>query len=840
MFVETIKQLELKEYSQTSNLYQMFDLNVQTLISTNISKLIITNISEFNAKIQTTSHFDYLLESLGYAFKLPMESAQTIEDTITIYKEWLFGEHQIPVLNENREKYLNIMLDHLSLIFTRRELSAQQQIQQMITFCDKVLDIYDLALKDSVVDLKNLIMLLIGGIHAIAVIPKHQSQPIINANKSSSFYKTKEKKLSLSEEISGRLINTLYRTWILYVPNEELLWKTMVTYHKQWSVLLPIAKEWKIFMKTLTESVMKQLYENTECIVTLQGTKENTEITKTIDSQYAYNLWMTSLHFIGNPLMSNNSRVFEVIIHAFEEQIDLMIKYKCSGETILRVYNILYQSIILPNHLKFEEGVCTAMKSLIKIYTETVEYTTFTQQSLNQLYFALSYALSSESDKVLLIGLKGYLELMKKSFVGIEILGKTVLYTIHRASLLKESVFNEHYTEFIEIISTLLSYTNIKEIVFSPFQTEEIENKHTIQSLLVINLYILLKHQINPTHIEKVLILINRYFIEQLRINQCEQIFSIENVKTQPPKTVGEFAWYFIKLVQYNHNTLIVSSKPEVHRMIFTIFKTLIKHYKYIPDGVKFLDEIFTVIHELMEQWIKTNSLVLLGDCISVVTIYCEEILPIITKEQMTKITELYKKLIKINGYDAKRDLMRLSVIPTEGIEYYTMTLSQSISTIYQSYMMSHPIYGSQLINCQINEKNLFTLFNKYEITDVSEILNYMYVVAIENTSILSFIELPFKNEQGEKQVLVLARDGKGRNGYLLSMKEKEYEMNVIETELKEISIERNRSNDIILSDEKIKEELTKIENLQSSEIEQFVSQSIENMNFQKEKRLRK
>ena len=108
MFIDTTYQLQLKGYSETSNLYQMFDLNVQTLISSNVSKLIMSDLPTFNAKILTTSHFDYLLESLGYAYKLPMESSQTIDDTITIYKEWLFGENQVSVLNENRKKYLKV------------------------------------------------------------------------------------------------------------------------------------------------------------------------------------------------------------------------------------------------------------------------------------------------------------------------------------------------------------------------------------------------------------------------------------------------------------------------------------------------------------------------------------------------------------------------------------------------------------------------------------------------------------------------------------------------------------------------------------------------------------
>ena len=151
-------------------------------------------------------------------------------------------------------------------------------------------------------------------------------------------------------------------------------------------------------------------------------------------------------------------------------------------------------------------------------------------------------------------------------------------------------------------LSTTLSYDNIKDIVFTPFQTEEIETKYTVESLIVINLYILFKHQVNMSQIINILVLINRYFIEQLKIHTPIEDFDPENVVKQAPKTIGEFAWYFIKLISVNYHSLFVSSKPENHRLVFTIMKTLIKNYKYIPKSLLFLDEIFGLINNMIEN----------------------------------------------------------------------------------------------------------------------------------------------------------------------------------------------------------------------------------------------
>ena len=80
---------------------------------------------------------------------------------------------------------------------------------------------------------------------------------------------------------------------------------------------------------------------------------------------------------------------------------------------------------------------------------------TFTQESLKMLYLSLSYTLASDSEKVLMIGLEGYLTLSQQSFESIEVLTKSVLYSVHRASLVKDTIFHEKYSLFISILITL-------------------------------------------------------------------------------------------------------------------------------------------------------------------------------------------------------------------------------------------------------------------------------------------------------------------------------------------------------------------------------------------------
>ncbi|BFU23344.1 hypothetical protein EHI8A_086580 [Entamoeba histolytica HM-1:IMSS-B] len=819
MFIDTTNQLGLKEYLPTSNIYQMFENSIQTLIATNISNQIINNIEEFNQKIKTPTHFEYLLESLGFAFVLPMESSQTIGNTISIYHQWLFGDHIPKAIQDNRQKYLNCMLEHLSLIFTQRSCSTNQT-NQMVEFCNRVMDIYDLALNDNVVDTHNVICLLIGAIHSLATMPKQSITAIVSSNVSSNFYKAKEKKSNLADEISGRVINTLYRAWIKLLPQDKLLWMSIIQHHKTWSILLPVAQQWKVLMKKVTEGVMNQLYNNKECLISLDGFKENTTIQNVIAPKYAYNFWICCLHFIGTPLISNNASVVEVIIQSISEQVDYMIQYHCTGETILRVYNILFQCVILPSHLKFEQGVCCAMETLLKIFISTCEYTTFTKQSLDNLYYALSYALSSESEKVLAIGLKGYVSLIGKSFEGMEILAKTALYAVHRASLLKETIFVDYHTVFIDLLASLMYLPDSSQIHFIPKQSPEFEEKYSIQSLIVLNLYLLLKHEVDASRIASILTLINRYFIQELPFNKPQEDFNMSTLNQVPPKTVGGLAWYFVKLIEINHSTLFVTSKPEIHRLIFTILKNLIKYHSSIPKSDEFINSLFDILNELFNQWIRNMNLVIMGDCLSVITLYYQSIMKNITQDQMTKLTALYKKLTSVEGYDKKRTLMRLSDIPNEGLEYFTMSLSQSIAFVYQHLMIPKPIFGSQLLNCQVSEKNIVDILMK---NNIKNVLDYIYIVTVDNMVILSFIELPFKNISGEKQFMVLVRDCIGKKGYLISLNE--IDDKIIQSQHKHMDIidRPERDNLVILSDEKVLEELQRLENVSTCNIDSYI-----------------
>ncbi|ELP86863.1 hypothetical protein EIN_044110 [Entamoeba invadens IP1] len=825
MFVEATQKLKLMEYGETSNLYQMFDLPLQTLISTNMGKYIITDISAFNTKIKTTTHFDYILESLGYSFGLPVESSQTIDNSIKIYNSWLF-ECVPDVVKTNWKKYLNIMIEHLSLIFTQRTLT-QQQTPVMVEFSNRVLDIYDKVLEDKHVDIDHLVRLLIGALQSLVVTPKQGITSIMSSNVSSNFYKAKDKKVSLAEEVSGRVVNTLYRAWIKLLPTDKTLWDSMCTNHKLWSVLLPVAQQWRTFMYVLTQKLVDMLYSSVECEIEYKGTTEQVVTKNVIPPQYAHKMWMTFLHLIGSPLMSNNSHVFDVVVMALGEQIDLMISKKCTGETILRVYNIIFQCVVLPSHTKFENGVVHAVEAMMRIFTETYDFTTFTEHSLKHFYHAISFAMSSESDKVLAVALKLYNLILDKQFDGIEILSKTVLYAIHRAILLKDPVFVQLRGAMINIISSCASYTPEAVVKFIPEQTEEVEKKYTTQYLVMLNLYLILKHQTDAVNVYEVLTVLHRFFIEHLQHNSTPaNDFTPDIVNTRAPQTPGELAWYFVKVINYNQGILLNSNTlPQNRRAIFDVVKLLIQYSKYIPNTKEFLAEVFTILSEFFDKWKKENELSLIADALPVLTAYFTELGESVTQQQMTALTVLYKKLTSIETFYKTKGKEDPNY---EEAHAFVTALNYSITLMYQHRFINAPTFSSELYNSQISESALEKLLMAHGVTTP---LEHMFIASIEGQALLSFIELPYRNSSGLKEFVVINRDGVGKKSYILSLKEIEdtvtlnypQEVNSVERQMPPQSI--------VVPDQKVLEELSALNSVTPLDTTNFLSEVVTRMN---------
>ncbi|KAL7713720.1 Ral GTPase-activating protein subunit alpha/beta N-terminal domain-containing protein [Entamoeba marina] len=789
MFISTAKDVGLITSSENTQLQEMFSYASQKEMASMTSKEIVENIQEFNTRITTTAHLNHVLELIGPSFSFPLEERTTISNVLTIYDTWLFDDVQPLPIQSHGKHYFNIMLQHLSLIFMKRTYSTSQIIQH-IELCTKVLDIFEKALTWKYVDLDLVIRLLIGGMIALGRPTKSSISSVITANTSSSFYKVKDKKKSLSDAVSGRTIHLLYRSWLMLQPTDVNLWKTLSLYHKDWCLMLPVTIQWKDFVISLCNCVLKSLYEQADCIVVYQPTQSTFKTSQSplsfcektpLDLYYAQRLWITILHAIGHPMITASSRVFETIITSFQYQINSMINYKVSGQTILRIFSILFKCVVFPSHPRYENGVALSVSNLSQIFIASRSYTSFSSSNITMFYHALSHALISESEKVYCAALNAFAALSATEF-DVRCLIKTALHAVLRALFLKEPHLTELKPTMLKTLTYALSVSPTLQIKFVPVQP--VDDGVTISSLLARNLYLFFKREIDPAILSQILALLHRFFMEHLPycnkqyrhdqhlqkkdddnkdnskyVKSKERLgrkFKTSYISTKPPNDAGELAWYFLRVVHINHSSLFIAAKPDIHRSIFDIVILLIRYSKHIPGTTSFLNEVFTVITELFGKWDTAENLVIMADCIAVVTEYVKQILPTVSYEQYTKVTSLYKNLTSVNGYAKKRTLLRLSALPLEGLEYYTMALSQSIA-FQHHHMMGPPLCVAPSNSPSINE---LSIFHKMGLT-LPSALDQLLLATVDNTLILTFIDL-------KPDILVIERDARGKSIHIL------------------------------------------------------------------------
>ncbi|KAL7718006.1 Ral GTPase-activating protein subunit alpha/beta N-terminal domain-containing protein [Entamoeba marina] len=736
MFLSTAHDLRLLEVDEKSNLYQMFTSKVQFSLASQITKQILNNVDAFNQSILTSSHLDYVLESIGFSFKLPLTESETIFHAITVYKHWLFTEQQPQPLRNNLSHYFNTMIKHMSLIFTPRSATSSQQTLH-VSYCNAVLDLFEESLKnDSITDIDLLLRLLLASMEAISISVDKQTPP-------------------LAISVGGRTISLLYSVWLKLKPSDPLLWKTIHHHHATWARFQPVAQVWSTFINTIFTSLMATLYDNSPCQISFP---EN-ETTIQLDPNYLQKLWISFLHCIGHPLYSNDPTVFETIVFCISEQIDEMITRKCNGETILRVFSVIHHSIVFPPHQRFSTGVSSLVRSLCQIFSNG-NPCDFSSKNVSLFFHTLAHALASDCDAVFCTALKGYSEVARQGFEGAEIVMKTVLHAINRALMLKDPERTEMKEVILKVLDVIISVGNVN-IPYVPTQQSETKEELFLE-LLARNLYIFFKRETQPTRLYAILSLLHRYFIEHLPVQKDAQhsTFTPGDVSTKSPESASALPWYFIKAVSLNSKNYFSSKNPEIHREIFSIFCLLLEHSSHIPCSSQFKSEVFTIIKSFYEKWTAPNDVVIMADCIPIVTQYARIVLPNISEKDMSSITQLYRKLSQSADYNKTKPSL-ITNDPSDGLSYYSAHLSHSISFFYNTLMSTIP-------TSQLSEVSISKYF-KHQISDFTD---NIFMVTVDNSLILSFIELPSHAKDGMKDFIVISRDLVGKSSYMLSLKD--------------------------------------------------------------------
>lgn|SRR3990167_8999010 len=132
----------------------------------NLARLICDNLLSgliAPSQLSTCVHVRVILECVGQAFSLPLDSSNTIESAVEIYRRWILEpKKQPPPIQEDEQFFYKEMFKHLSLVFTKRtsnesvenettgkairqiqkDNSLQDAIHSHTNICNSVLDLF--------------------------------------------------------------------------------------------------------------------------------------------------------------------------------------------------------------------------------------------------------------------------------------------------------------------------------------------------------------------------------------------------------------------------------------------------------------------------------------------------------------------------------------------------------------------------------------------------------------------------------------------------------------------------------------------------------------------------
>ena len=312
MFLSWISKCELVKSQDDSHILKAFSPECsRDICYTTISYLTSIDAGQdIRDMLSSATHIKWAMEILGHAFALRMEDYDIIKGTIEIYEKWLRIDRRIdmrpPCILHVEQGFIQEMLGHLSLLFEDRGGKDASSIEQHISLCQRVLDLY-LAVgrvRGSELDAytwERLLRLMIG-ISDSVLHPKSRSV--------------------IGSKIASRLfritIELFLRSLTITGPSGGGPWNVLLAFSRRWVHSRAVVEQWNAVTFALTEKIMLNLYHHDSVdrkerqvlsIHWADGYKTKLSLQETSIS-YA---WYTILQIIGNPAILTKSSLDGVV-----------------------------------------------------------------------------------------------------------------------------------------------------------------------------------------------------------------------------------------------------------------------------------------------------------------------------------------------------------------------------------------------------------------------------------------------------------------------------------------------------------------------------------------------
>eukprot|EP01028_Stygiella_incarcerata_P005580 TRINITY_DN2343_c1_g1_i2.p1 TRINITY_DN2343_c1_g1~~TRINITY_DN2343_c1_g1_i2.p1 ORF type:complete len:1241 (+),score=324.07 TRINITY_DN2343_c1_g1_i2:259-3981(+) len=142
MFLHWISQIGLLEHQKERNVMKAFPLEVRRSIVSTMVQFVRSDIGSAGKSLTTKAHVEYILETIGQAYSLPLDDLSTMQYAFDIYKEWLFGRKLPAAFADDMQLFLQTLILHLSFLFERRDGASPTQVERHTALCIAVLNTF--------------------------------------------------------------------------------------------------------------------------------------------------------------------------------------------------------------------------------------------------------------------------------------------------------------------------------------------------------------------------------------------------------------------------------------------------------------------------------------------------------------------------------------------------------------------------------------------------------------------------------------------------------------------------------------------------------------------------
>ncbi|ELP83684.1 hypothetical protein EIN_467980 [Entamoeba invadens IP1] len=385
MFLELLSQCNLLTHSPLTNVLQLLPRQSKAEVFTTIFRELLDNKENSKAMISGLPHLNFFYEIVGSAFALPLSHAVLTQRALDIYKNWVNEKETRPnPVNDDMNTFFITVFKHVSQFFQAEPTTMMEQEDmrnsisvQILQFIRSIYMKFHNTFNEEVYDVCVRVMIGINKAYF-----EHLKLPEV----SNDF--RAELELALYE---------LHEIWMLSEEMKSELWEVIWKDYAAWENEVETISQWYGLQQSLTEAVLNHLGNDEVNIdFEVQWLPWHNEhllekFVMSVSKKYVNYAFIRFSRFLGN-CITKSQKISLQATHATKLLIETFYDYpqeKCDGNIVLKIFgDFMFQTMII-NREKYDDTVNMACDTILKVFVNFANRTTFRPEYIANLFAGL-------------------------------------------------------------------------------------------------------------------------------------------------------------------------------------------------------------------------------------------------------------------------------------------------------------------------------------------------------------------------------------------------------------------------------------------------------------------